>query len=396
MKGFKDAAVTTTLCMVMKERQYSRTQSEFEIENYIDESLKKYFYENARREHYAIDNPNTGKRGIEFIQGRTFVFCDRDMSHGSKFPSGKKSVPYKWNVERSITWSEIVDKYNQTRARETGKIELHFHGITFNTQAEFDNFNSFMYSEEGSRFMSIVTKALNCDGFIHPSRWMPKLEWSRPWTLKQLLLDYGYSYNEIIKISGDKDCTSEDEFEIENYIDPQLKKYFYENTRLERIQKYPTLKNCHDSEISLTKFKEVDADRLFLLHNRALDKNHKPAYITNTAYKWNVEKSVDKEYMMQKHTHSGRTISFSSILFNTKQEKDNFAKFFYDNPEFIHKLIHAIQIDSYTQFYKVFPNTDWTKPQTVESILLDYNYTPAEIAEIFDDLKNYRYMDEVK
>lgn len=187
---------------------------------------------------------------------------------------------------------------------------------------------------------------------------------------------------------------SENEFEIENYIDPQLKKYFYENTRLERIQKYPTLKNCHDSEISLTKFKEVDADRLFLLHNRALDKNHKPAYITNTAYKWNVEKSVDKEYMIQKHTHSGRTISFSSILFNTKQEKDNFAKFFYDNPEFIHKLIHAIQIDSYTQFYKVFPNTDWTKPQTVESILKDYGYTPSEIGEVVDDLANFRGMEE--
>ena len=203
MKGFKDAAVTTTLCMVMKERQYSRSQSEFEIENYIDESLKKYFYENARREHYAIDNPNTGRRGIEFIQGRTFIFCDRDMSHGNGFPSGKKSVSYKWNVERSITWSEIVDKYNKPRAREKGKIELHFYGITFNTQAEFDNFNFFMYSEEGSRFMSIITKALNCDGYIHPSKWMPKVDWSRPWTLKQLLLDYNYTPAEIAEILDD-------------------------------------------------------------------------------------------------------------------------------------------------------------------------------------------------
>ena len=60
------------------------------------------------------------------------------------------------------------------------------------------------------------------------------------------------------------------------------------------------------------------------------------------------------------------------------------------------KVFTAVNIDGFITLSKVFPKVNWEKPQTVESILLDYNYTPAEIAEILDDLKNYRYMDETK
>lgn len=60
------------------------------------------------------------------------------------------------------------------------------------------------------------------------------------------------------------------------------------------------------------------------------------------------------------------------------------------------KVFTAVNIDSFITLSKVFPKVNWEKPQTVESILLDYNYTPVEIAEILDDLKNYRYMDEAK
>lgn len=35
-----------------------------------------------------------------------------------------------------------------------------------------------------------------------------------------------------------------------------------------------------------------------------------------------------------------------------------------------------------------------TRPQTVESILKDYGYTPSEIGEVVADLANFKGMDE--
>ena len=60
--GFDDAAVTTHLCLVSKNKVNNMPLDEFERSQYIDPSLDKYFEENSKRTHYAIDNiPNAGQ-----------------------------------------------------------------------------------------------------------------------------------------------------------------------------------------------------------------------------------------------------------------------------------------------------------------------------------------------
>lgn len=53
-KGFADAAVTTHAARITKKQHRYISWDEFQIENYIDPSLTKYFYENRAKEHYAI------------------------------------------------------------------------------------------------------------------------------------------------------------------------------------------------------------------------------------------------------------------------------------------------------------------------------------------------------
>lgn len=65
------------------------SEDEFEIENYIDESLKKYFYETRNRNHYAFEKPDCGKHPEKWIPGKTFVICSRNISD-KHFPYGKK------------------------------------------------------------------------------------------------------------------------------------------------------------------------------------------------------------------------------------------------------------------------------------------------------------------
>ena len=47
--GFKDAAVTTHMALINKKPCLYISKEEFEIENYNDDSLKIYFYENINK-----------------------------------------------------------------------------------------------------------------------------------------------------------------------------------------------------------------------------------------------------------------------------------------------------------------------------------------------------------
>lgn len=88
----------------------------------------------------------------------------------------------------------------------------------------------------------------------------------------------------------------------------------------------------------------------------------------------------------------GHVGKFYLIAFNTEKEKTNFANFMYsDNGfRFFSKLFTALNVDSSLPFSKFMPKVDWTKPQTVESILAEYGYTQDEIDEVMADLPNYK------
>lgn len=195
--GFDDAAVTTHLCLVSKNKANSMTLDEFERSQYIDPSLDKYFEENSKRTHYAIDVMPTGgysrkNAGIWPIE-TTFIIGMRDMNH-KHLPYSRTCTTYNWNVNNVGTMESLPAMTNNT--------QLSVSNCIFNTAVEKQNFVKFVY--DNFKFMSKIFTALNCDGTVH-SIAFPKVDWTRSWTVEEILKDYGYTEDEIKAVMADLD-----------------------------------------------------------------------------------------------------------------------------------------------------------------------------------------------
>ena len=201
--GFDDAAVTTHLCLVSKNKVNNMTLDEFERSQYIDPSLDKYFEENSKRTHYAIENDSFCSNCKKYSNEFTVILGWRDVNHKA-MPKSKDSTTYKWNVEKSIDAEYVFNTHEKvTNGKRTGRVS--FAGITFNTTTEKDNFVEFFYSESGRHFMSKLWSSMNVDGGLFIEKWFPKVDWTRPWTVEEILKDYGYTEDEIKAVMADLD-----------------------------------------------------------------------------------------------------------------------------------------------------------------------------------------------
>ena len=198
--GFDDAAVTTHLCLVSKNKANNMTLDAFERSQYIDPSLDKYFEENSKRTHYAIDNScgwitETASPNISY----TILFDHRCVPH-KHFAYSKKTAEYHWNILKDIT---MVDMLNSAGKQALLERKLNKDCITFSSALEKNNFAMFMYSDNGFRFYAKILSALNKDSTEVLSKWVPKVDWTRSWTVEEILKDYGYTESEIKEVMED-------------------------------------------------------------------------------------------------------------------------------------------------------------------------------------------------
>lgn len=199
--GFNDAVVTTHLCEIAKEAN-NITLDEFEISNYTDNSLKKYFYENLNRPSIYVGY-DSGNHPSDWDSNIDFIIGVRDWSHGH-MPYTKDCAQYKFNVEHSITGKELEESRNNTYYKSLGKVRVHFNAVRFKSPAEHNNFVKFIYSRDGFRFASKIFTALNTDGNTNFDV-LPKVDWTHSWTVEEILKDYGYTDLEIENIMEDLD-----------------------------------------------------------------------------------------------------------------------------------------------------------------------------------------------
>lgn len=202
--GFIDAAVTTHVARIHKGTaedpapNINMTLDEFERSQYIDRNLDKYFEENSKRTHYAIENDSFCSNCKKYSNEFTVILGWRDVNHKA-MPKSKDSTTYKWNVEKSIDADYVFNNHEKvTNGKCTGRVS--FAGITFNTTTEKDNFVEFFYSESGRHFMSKLWSSMNVDGGLFIEKWFPKVDWTRSWTVEEILADYGYTEDEIKKV----------------------------------------------------------------------------------------------------------------------------------------------------------------------------------------------------
>lgn len=197
-KKFKDATVTTHLARIHKTAVNNMTVDEYEISNYIDKSLDKYFLSNLQR------TPNGAiKNSISWIyfnsnleNTRTVLLDHRFIGH-KHLAYGKDTAEYKWNVLKSIDLHWL--KINSNSPSTPGK--LNKYTITFDTAEEKDNFVEFIYSDLGFKFISKIAIACNGDSTKPLYYLLPNVDWTRPWTVETLLREnYNYTEQEIQEV----------------------------------------------------------------------------------------------------------------------------------------------------------------------------------------------------
>lgn len=196
--GFADAGVTTHVAKIHKSRINNLSKEHFDISTYDNDNLDKFFSQNINRTHYAIDAvPFTGltiKNAGYWNVDNTFILHNRDQNHASM--GYKKSFTWKWNVEKSVNFDDLVSR-KETNA---DNVQLTFCNIIFNTAVERNNFTEFMYHNHN--FIRMIWTAMKVDMGIR-SVGFPKVDWTRPWTVEEILADYGYTEDEIKKVMED-------------------------------------------------------------------------------------------------------------------------------------------------------------------------------------------------
>jgi hypothetical protein len=171
----------------------------FEISQYIDPQLDKYFRMLRIRKHYAIDEGITWLVFAEMLDMRKVVLLDHRCIPNKHLAYSKDTNEYLWNVAESIdnTWLSENSASKSTPGR------MNKYVIKLDTATEKQNMVQFIYSATGFKFISKVFKALNTDSTLSLSFWLPKVDWTRSWTVEEILADYGYTAEEIAEVMAD-------------------------------------------------------------------------------------------------------------------------------------------------------------------------------------------------
>ena len=204
--GFTDAAVTTHVARIHKGTvddpapNINMTLDEFERSQYIDRSLDKYFEENSKRQPTVVDKYLPSRELVKQVgPERSLIFTKRDVNH-KHLPYSKKVNSYKWNVEASITADYLI---NNTAADFNNTVSIEM--LICNTDLEKINQAKFYYSQNGFKFVSKLFTAVNVDSRIELTKILPKVDWTRAWTVEEILVDYGYTEDEIKTVMTDLD-----------------------------------------------------------------------------------------------------------------------------------------------------------------------------------------------
>ena len=202
--AFIDAAVTTHIAKIHKSKVNNMSKDEFEIHTYVDRSLDKYFTENYKRTHYAIDSAKTNtpiKIFDNLTPDTTFIQEAKDVNH-KHLPYSKKTDSYRWNVLKNID-SQYIRKERECKAKGVPSGSTSLYTITFNTENEKLNFTNFIYSNLGFKFLSKLFTSINADSYVIVRKYYPKVDWTRSWTVEEILTDYGYTEDEIKEVMED-------------------------------------------------------------------------------------------------------------------------------------------------------------------------------------------------
>ena len=195
--GFKDAVVTTAVAKISKEAVNDVSADKLKLLMKDFGILNRFFRKNATSD-YILPIRQRNFRGMD----NRFVVAlgHRDAASGH-LPYSKNTNEYLFNTNQ-IDRTEYEKQVPETlRGKPTGNLtsELFF----FETEAEAENYKNFIYSEDGFRFTSMIWTTYSTDSSGGYKDCFPRVNWTHPWTVEEILADYGYMPDEIKEVMED-------------------------------------------------------------------------------------------------------------------------------------------------------------------------------------------------
>lgn len=219
--GFgEEAAIIPSITKVHKEKMNTFDRMGFELATYKDRLLDRYFSENIKRNmtFEPTEKQNTGDiRKTIFLPMRVSSGNHNVQCHYPTIGFTTKGSAYRVNFNKVNSWPEVKASGDLCGTR-----------LIFKTMEEKGNAGDFLYGKYEFRFMSKVFMSMSRDVLhsIEHITWFPRVDWARPWTLEEILQEYGYSESEIKDIIDDLAMPNKYKdfrFDDNDYTDSEIK-----------------------------------------------------------------------------------------------------------------------------------------------------------------------------
>lgn len=184
----EDAAISPLICRISKSKTNDLTADEFRLACLENKLTVKYFEENLKRTEVSF-------KALEQFPG---IDLKNTIALPLRVKSGNHSGEAKLGKTAKSQFYQINNGYKSTVTTDELK-SICCTTITFNTQQEKLNVASLLYSNIGYKFASWLMTGMNRDAFHlrEHTMWFPKVDWTRSWTVEEILEDYGYTEDEI-------------------------------------------------------------------------------------------------------------------------------------------------------------------------------------------------------
>lgn len=194
--GFEDADTTPHICGLKSSYNNNFSYEEIQLYSY-DQKWIKYYRENLKREASWVRTSYPKTEDIYKMNREKCTFMLTIRTGVDGVHKTKNCTDYKWNLENTFTLGQ------RGSSRSDKSIPMYTDGVymgefaTFKTIKERENIIAFWYS---SKIMSSIVQGLNKQTFPNVDLFLPKVDWTKPWTDEEILKDYGYTDEEIKEI----------------------------------------------------------------------------------------------------------------------------------------------------------------------------------------------------
>ena len=193
--GFEDAGISPLIVKVKKYKINNLSSEDFRISCLENKLTQKYFKENnIRKDTFTI-----AEQFITLDLSKSIALPLRTKSgnHAGQANLGKSEKSQFYNINNGLKQS-VTKEETKSICCTT---------INFKSEIEKQNVAKLFYSNIGYKFTSWLMTGMNRDAFHlrEHHMWFPKVDWTRSWTVEEILKDYGYTEDEIKTVMADLD-----------------------------------------------------------------------------------------------------------------------------------------------------------------------------------------------